>query len=232
MSAATAGTVLSVFSVSALAAHEDSLPEGAYIEHDPDYLAEYQPRFLMNEEDVEVFEALRAWAVKSNDYATDALVYWMEYSEQEGVTQYDSHPGDHEPVYVFVDSERGIIREVVYSAYHWLAGRTYTPPTTDGGTNPTMHVVTPWHHTYPTPAVGRKPEVKQLHDVFEDWLDDGMHEDLEPGLVHNPWRMASPGGREHWWRGSVAGFSAKEWYLSALRSAGYHVTTGMEEYND
>jgi hypothetical protein len=198
--------------------HWRAQPEHVTLYYDRATLREYQPRYQIQPADQEKLISQFAWTATSPEYQTDCHVYWTEYTHQDGFSVYDSHNGDHEPVYVFADSETGSIETVVASVYHWLRGTAdaTTIPTTD--TRPHLRVMNPHHHhTAPTPDTGLyDPPLRSLlapangHDTrFTDWLAgptdvQGMAHDLYPGATTNPWVML---GRDHWWRDIAAGLS-------------------------
>jgi hypothetical protein len=181
------------------ATHPDQQPDHVTISYDQSRLADQRARLDMAAEDEGLLVDQYGWVAESTEFDTDALVYWCQYRQQEGSTPFDSHVGDHEPYYVFVDSDTGAFRELVGSVYHWTRGRT-TDPLTDTEDHPTLRVVNPYHHYTATDASGRLFDVEDLTGEFEAWLSNGLEEDLEPGLVYNPWRMKGASGRSHWWR--------------------------------
>jgi len=186
----------------AAASHLDTQPEHVTIEYDQARLEKHRARLDLDSEDDDLLIGQYGWVATSPEYDTDALVYWCKYEEQAGATPYDSHDGDHEPYYVFVDSDTGAFRELIGSIYHWSRGRT-TNPETDADDHPKLRVINPWHHYTSTEESGDLYEVQDLTEHIEAWLANGLEEDLEPGLVHNPWRLKGPSGRTHWWADDV-----------------------------
>lgn len=210
VTAMTAGSALAV-------PRESSKPEHVTIAFDEDLLLRHRPKLRFAGDSQSQFLAMHGWVARSPEYDTDALVYWSEYSHQEGVTQYDSHPGDHEPVYVFRNSSTGDVESIVYSAYHWMRGSTSAPPL-EGG-HPTLRVVDPWHQYIPTTEQASYPVLADLTASFEGWLDGGLDESLEPGTVVNPWLMQD---REHWWRENGLGFSMDVFIVRVAYLLGIH----------
>lgn len=198
--------------------HADAQPDHVSISYDQGTLETYRPRLVLEESDREKLIGLYGWTATSSEYDTDVHVYWTAYTHQEGVTSYDSHEGDHEPVYVLVDSETGAVREVVASVYHWLRGRTSTPPL--DGDHPELKVISPWHQYTAASETGELFEVDDLTAVFDSWLSNGLAESLEPGTVYNPWTMAGANGREHWWRDDFASFSFNATVVSFWKRVG------------
>lgn len=218
--AAIVGTVAVGGSMVASADHFDLQPESVTLDFDRTFLETYQPRLdlsaVRDHPDDALPKAMYAWRARSEDYETDVAVYWTEYPYQKGLSPFghDSHFGDHEPCYVFVDSETGDVREVVYSAYHWLRGRTMTPPLYEE-THVEATVVSPWHQYAQSPGVeGEFVDVEDLGGRFEEWLEDeSFHDALAPGVTVNPWRMQS---RSHWWREGRDGLSVNEMYVGSV----------------
>lgn len=191
----------------AVAAHGDHKPDHVTLEHDGATLRRYRPRLDLSavraNPDDGPPNGLYGWVARSPRRATDVAVYWAAYGDQDGLLSdgRDSHPGDHEPVYVAFSGERGEVVEVVSSAFHWLRRRS-ADPDRFRGTHPELTVVSPWHHYAPGTAVGGEfVELRDLTARYDSWLDGGLGDALEPGVVVDPWRMLGPDGRRHWWRG-------------------------------
>lgn len=192
--------------------HLDNQPAHVTLEYDRETLKTYQPKLVSEHLDVSP-NAMYGWVARSPEHSTSVAVYWTEYDKQEGVSPFDgslsdSHDEDHEPVYVEFSESDGSVREVVFSAYHWLAGRGRPPgiPLAEE-THPMLHAVKPWHQYRTTTTEGNRPPINDLTDVYTDWLDGGLEQDLEPGVVVNPWRMLGASGRSHWWQETAAGWS-------------------------
>lgn len=201
--------------------HFDQQPDHVTLSYPESRLQDYQPRLVMQDDDRDALIGHFAWQARSPEYETDALVYWASYTHQDGVTDRDSHLGDHEPIYLFVDSETGEIETVVASVYHWLAGKTTAGslPMTDQ--HPILKVIHPWHqYTHPrdSTAGAVDPVLYDLQNHFDEWLANGLESALAPGTVVNPWRMLA---RPHWWRRDTLGvFSTDALILSAERFIG------------
>lgn len=207
----------------AAADHFDHQPDHVTLSFDRSFLERYRPRLdlsaVKQNPDDTVPGAMFGWKASSPEHETDVAVFFAEYPYQQGIlpTGSDSHFGDHEPFYVFVDATTGEVREVVYSAYHWLRGRTPTPSIYNQ-THVEATVVSPWHQ-YALGSVtdGEYVAVEDLTSAFPDWLnDEDWHDHLEPGVVVNPWRMAGADGRQHWWREGSDGVSANQLFYSSL----------------
>lgn len=186
----------------ASADHWSHQPGSVTITYDEAALDAYRPRLVLR--GVNEIPDLYGWIATSPDYDTDAYVYWSHYNIQEGVAPFglDSHFGDREPVYVFVDDTTGEIEEVVYSGWHWMAARTSSPNLDAGEQHPKLQVAPRHHQYFQTPESGNLYDVGDLRDEFDQWLANGIEEALEPGTAVNPWRMQS---RDDWWRDSTFG---------------------------
>lgn len=216
LAAVGAGSVglTATISPAAALARDEYKPEHVSLDFDRERLERYRPRLVFEEASRDQLIGLYGWYATSPEYDTDVAVYWASYTHQEGVTDFDSHYGDHEPLYVFVDSVTGEVQRVVYSAYHWLKGTTAT-----SREHPQFTVVHPWHHYVQTTTEGLLVGVDDLHGVFDSWLANGLEEDLAPGSVVNPWSMRS---RSDWWRRGSFGISLAEISVSVAYRLGLH----------
>jgi len=197
----------------ATADHGAAQPDHVTLSYDQDTLEQYQPYV-----DISAGAEIRptewaAWTATSPEYEYDVHVYFLYWPSQITGRSADSHRRDREPVYVFVDSETGEIRETAYTAYHWFRWRERRPSThvPDSGDeeHPTFRVVEPWHHYLQTDEVGEafpvaplgtedgEPLATDEQTTYEQWLDTGWEEDLHPGAAQNPDSMRF---RETWWR--------------------------------
>lgn len=202
---------------SVAATHTDQQPDHVTISYDQDRLETYRPLVVTSHLDVKP-TALYGWIATSTEYDYDWYVYFAEYAAQEGVSSYDSHYGDHEPVYVGVAD--GSVERLLYSGYHWIrataAGESI--PLYEE-THPALYVINPWHHYALDPQTrGSFVGVRSLVDVFEAWLDNGMEESLAPGTVVDPATMRTRGD---WWRLTAAGLSLNELYIRTLLTIGF-----------
>jgi hypothetical protein len=176
---------------------------------DTEFLKRYRPSLDLAAVPFDNRPTLYGWKATSREHDTDVAVYACEYAVQKDYLTLTSHAGDHEWIYVFVDSETGEVSEVSYAAYHWLRGYLLNPSVdgTDGGNHPTFAVAKTYHNYLPMPSStsGVLLDVKGLGDVssrsgpFYQWLQNGMGEDLEPGAVHDPWQLDSNGPLDAWW---------------------------------
>lgn len=193
--------------------HDTSVPGHVTITDPMDELEYYRPLLDLNTQTVEVNPTtIYGWKAASSEHSTDVYVYVTYYTHQEGITTWDSHIYDREPVYVFVDESSGNITKCLYSGYHWLKAETRTPPIfkDSTGEHPAFMVAEKWHHYLvdekksgyleSVDSLGNEDQL-QLDGVntkFEEFLDNGWEEDLLKGVVVNPWKMESP-DVESWW---------------------------------
>jgi hypothetical protein len=203
---ASAGGVVGFASTAAALPRGEYQPEHVSITFDETILERYQPRLVFEEDAKDKLIGLYGLLATSPEYDTNAAVYWASYTHQEGVSDLDSHRGDHEPIYVFY-TDTGEIREVAYSAYHWIKAERYSIETE----RPRFDVVDPWHHYIATTEKGELVGVSDLTAEFEAWLSNGLDESLEPGSVVNPWSMRS---RRDWWRRGTFGLSFARQYAN------------------
>lgn len=192
--ATVAGTTgLAAASQPAAASHRDETPTDITLEYDESWLKTYRP--LLRWTHLKEQPTLHAWKATGSPYDYDVGVYWCEYSHQDCGSSYTSHFGDHEPCYVYVRDKT--VEHVVYSAWHWLAARTQSPPLYQD-THPSLHIFQ-CHHAYRLDPEknGSLLSVNNLDDVFDNWLANGLEDDLHPGAATDPNRMLS---RDHWWR--------------------------------
>ena len=218
--------------------HPDNSPEHV---HDPVFdealLEKYKPRLLTHDLKIEP-SAIYGFVVRSNEYDTTALVYFTQYPKQQDSTGYASHMGDHEPFHVYIENE-GLsserIHRVVYSAYHWMADETISPPTTTGDNTgrPRAYAVRPYHHysldvAENDPRAGEDIELRDLVEYLPRWLDmndsfrEGLAEDWEGrgSPPYNPWIMLD---KPSWWRvdgmSNYDEFIRSVWLLLGIRGA-------------
>ncbi|WP_153952742.1 hypothetical protein [Halosegnis longus] len=192
---ALAATTLATGTVAA--DHFEEIPEHVTIGYDQPWLERYQPLLAMDSETRSRFLGLYGWRASSPEFEYDWACYWASYTHQTGLTDLDSHRGDHEPLYVAVD-EQGNVDRVCYTAYHWLKAESRMP--TLDGTNPVMLVNNPYHHYLmaPTPTTpAERFDVEDLVPEMPDWLDNGLEESLDTsvGVARPETILAEP----DWW---------------------------------
>lgn len=232
--AAGAGGLVFAASTPAAGEHYSHQPEHVTLSFDEDAMIAHRPLLVLRELDVRPL-GLYGLIATSPEFDTDAYVYCASYSHQKSAADGwvpnppDEHFGDHEWFYVFVDSDTGELVEVVYTAYHWLAGRSVgdaIPTYEDSdGVHPKAHVVKPWHQYYLTSENGQfVPDgIEDLTGAFQSWLDNDMEKDLQPGTVVEPWwlsQTATTDPRDHWWRDAVGSVSPDALYARTLYDLG------------
>jgi len=180
---------------------------------DTAFLERYRPYLDLSAVPRSNYPNLYGWRVSSPDHDTDVALYCTQYAIQRDVITLTSHVGDHEWIYVFVDSRNGEVRSVSYSAYHWLRGWVL-PPDLYSGSDHTMFEVAPTYHNFiprSTKGNGKLLDVRSLGDYttrtgpLYEWLRNGLGDMLQPGAVHNPWQLAPHGPLNTWWSKSGAG---------------------------
>lgn len=208
--AATAATLATAAGV-ASASHAEAKPDHV-LEPDGEApeLERYSPLLDLRDVPADNRPSLLGWWIQSPDRDLDVAVYAAEYAVQRGVISLTSHSGDHEWIYVFVDSDTGEIDHVSYAAYHWLRGYVLDPyldPDT-AGDHPVFRVANRYHNYIPlntTPDTAVRLDVDSLGNyssrtgALYGWLDNGLEQDLAPGAVHNPWLLSSTGPLDSWW---------------------------------
>lgn len=188
----------------------DHIPESATCTYDSS-VEKYNPSVVIGHLDVKPTSVYGS-KYTSADRDTTIYTYWVRYTHQEGVSEADSHFGDHEPIYVVVDDESGNIDSVTYSAYHYLRGETL--PNTVNETHVTMRATTPYHHYTPTTSAGQELSLKNGCTATVDWQKNGWDAAAEP--VFNPWTISNE-YRESWWPRNSFGFSVTETYYEIER---------------
>lgn len=211
---ATTPLALASGAVAASEAHADAKPEDASITgDDTEWLERYRPLLDTRNVPVQNLPNLRGWKVTSDDptVETDVGVYACEYAVQRDTLSLTSHAGDHEWIYVFVDSDSGEVQSTSYTAYHWLRGYVQDPPVFGGGDggDHVQFLIAPTYHNYvplPEPVdssvlmdVSSLGDYESQSGPFYQWLDNGMSEDLAKGAVHNPWLLSPDGSLDAWW---------------------------------
>jgi len=207
--------------------HWQAQPDHVKLEYSEPTLVEYAPRLVLSQEAREKWRGLWGWTATSPEYDLDYHVYVALYTHQDGVGSIgqflsDSHVGDVEWAYVLADSETGETRQVIYDAYHWVAGRQDTSSITVDGQHPVGAVVDPWHFVrfadVDADAATAFDEVNNLTEEFDALLSNGLDESLEPGTVTDPATMQT---RNHWWRSAVSDFSTDALLASMVYDLGW-----------
>jgi hypothetical protein len=198
---ATSGTVGLVATSSTATASSRSTPEHVTLSFDEATIAEYQPQLVLQSVEPRplAFHALHA---ESSESSLNAVYGFTQYPYQEGVSEHDSHLGDHEPIIVWYDQSTGDVERVDYSAYHWFRGSLPADALAfadDGQQRPIMRVDPTYHHYYgyQGPIPGEQIQLRNLLDSIDSWLNNGLGESLALSQPYDPWEML---GRKSWWR--------------------------------
>lgn len=195
--------------------------ESTTIAFDEQYLYEYQPMLRLNKVTREQYKGLYGYVARSEEHETDALCYWSQLTHQNGLpgVRADSHLGDHEPIYVFVNSETGGVEEVVYTAYHWFTGSVeigddpsaaLQTEGSDSPTHATFSVVPEWHnYQFNAEQTGALVELKSWPAVRETWVQNGFYEPANVEAIEDPWQIREANS---WWEeGSIDAQIAGIW---------------------
>lgn len=192
---------------SALAEHADAQEPYVTLSYPEGLIKQYQPLLVLDgvENEPNAYHALYA---ESQESDLDVVVGFHHYYYQEGYSQFDSHLGDREPVYVYVESETGEPVKVQYSAFHWHENTEMWQDLSTGSSElrPKMRVV-PKHHqhrTYHGDAAGETVPVANLLESYPQWLSNGLEEEIHPGAVYNPQEEMQH--RDYWWKESRGTF--------------------------
>lgn len=208
-----------------VADHRESLASHVSLRYDQGLMEQYRPLVIdpPRPRSDEQAQGWYGWIAESPEYDYTVYVYFMYYQVQRdgGVA---GHRFDREPCYVFVDDDTGDVREIAYSAYHWLANQSTSPPTTttgDGGEHPTLRIIAPYNHyvmttepgvvEFPVSPLGTeegRPFASDGETTYETWLATGWEDSLAPGVVTNPARMRT---RDTWWRDGRETLFVRSW---------------------
>jgi|GEM_PF-2517848 len=212
-------------------------PEKADIAWDEYRLRKYQPKLAMDAKTRERFDGLYGYVATSPERETDVLCYWSKVEPVEslpvGEDELGSSIGDHDPIYVFVNSETGEIERIVYSAYNLEAAEIN--PTADEltqeraskPTHATFTVVKGWHHYRHTPeATGHFTDLKSWPEDRPTWLDNNFS--MDATVVENPWQLAS----EPDWRDNDSWFSLTDIWLDLGQTLGWYGSKNIDELRE
>jgi hypothetical protein len=201
--------------------HDQALPDHVSLTFPREEMEQYRPLLATPSNADFDSPTWYGWKASSPEQTYDCYVYFAFYEGQTGWSYADSHRGDREPFYVFVHSDFGEVREVVYTGWHWMAARSDAPnvyyPDGSDGKHVTARTYAPHHQfrlsqttdgaLFDVEPLGTDRDAPfepdaQSHVTFERWLaganSTGPWEDaLAPGAAQNPWVMKS---RDSWWR--------------------------------
>lgn len=206
----------------ASAEHPDSQPPYVSLTYDESLINQYQPLLLLHgvEERPQAFHAVYCESAESD---LDVVVGFHYYLTQKGASTQDSHLGDREPVYVYVDSATGEPVKVQYSAFHWYENTAHWDDIqADGsGKRPYLRVVPKHHHHRTYDGFVDSDEatdlpLRNLLESYPGWLDNGLEDEIHPGVVYNPQEEMQH--RQYWWADGVQTFQERllaQIYLAA-----------------
>jgi hypothetical protein len=196
-------------STSAAGPYRDQ-PEYVSLVYNESVLEEFRPLVVTRTLDVTI-DPLYGWVATSAEQDLNCAVYFGWRPTQAGVSEYDSHPGDREPIYVFYNPNTREVDEVVVDGYHYIASRypASSLSFTDG-THARFQAVNPWAFYRSTAEEGVNIDLANLHNRYETWIDNGWGVHRES--VVNPWTIRERG---HWWRDTAAGVSVNRIIVGA-----------------
>lgn len=186
-----------------LSEYQDGWPEHVTISYPEDELLRYRPTLSTASHTDDRPDQIYALKASSPEYDHDVYEFWAWYETQRGVSRWDSHLGDREPVYVYVD-EHGTVREVCYSGYHWFRARSTEPLLYDDD-RVQLRVVPTHHHYVMVDEVGADFDLSPLatgeklfdestaRTQYEKWLYNNWSQSLHPGAILHPEIMRSRG---------------------------------------
>lgn len=193
-------------------------PDHVNIYYDKAKLEEYQPLLVMDSETRTRYKAMFGYIAESTEYEYDVYCYWSQLTHQDGLPMVDadSHLGDHEPVYVFVEKDTGDVAEIRYSAGHWHAAvlpseeADLVQARTSSGTHVRLKVHSKYsHHSYAPNSDGVFVDIRSWLSYRDEWIDNGFYEAASEEAVENPARMRS---RDTWFdEGTRDAFIASFW---------------------
>lgn len=234
---ATVGAIGTVTLSGAVAGdHDEALPDHVSLTFPRDEMERYRP--LLSIPSTADFKSPTwyGWKASSPEYELDCYVYFAFLHGQRGWTESDSHQGDREPFYCFVDPQNAEVRKVVYTGWHWMAARSNSPNIydADGGHHPTARMFKDHHHfaltdtasgqLFDVEPLGTDADAPFIADgdsmvTFEEWLADGWEQALHPGAAQQPWLMES---RDSWWRDGTERWTRTLWgFQLRLASIGF-----------
>jgi hypothetical protein len=177
-------------------------PEYVDLVYNTSVLEEFRPLVVTRTLDVTI-DPLYGWVATSAERDLNVAVYFGWRPTQAGVSEYDSHPGDREPIYVFYDPNTREIDEVVVDGYHYIATRYPASALTfTDQKHARLQAVNPWAFYKKTQEEGVYIDLGNLHNRYQTWIDNGWGVHRES--VVNPWVIRRRG---HWWADTVGGFS-------------------------
>lgn len=208
-SAAIGSAVLSISASAEI--DSDAKPDHVSISYDEARLERWQPYLSLTIDASNKLNAMYGYVATSPEWDHDVLAYWARYAVQEGLpfVPSDAHQYDHEPVYLFLDTDAEepappeALELVVYTAYHHYSA-SFAPESedlegsrqSDDETHISLAVVSPWHHYRRAEEGGVLPELRSWVSARSEWEAYGFYEGTSREAVDSPHSMLD---RESWW---------------------------------
>lgn len=155
----------------------------------PGAIERYQPLLYLTDETVTPTQF--SWRATSDEYEYDWYCYWAYYTAQQGTAESDSHIPDREPIYIGVAD--GQPEKAIFSDYHHAA-RIDTSPQVYNDTHWRYRVINPWHGVAETDQAGEFVGLRDLTEIYDDWLANGWGVDRRS--VTDPPHVEQRG---NWW---------------------------------
>jgi hypothetical protein len=211
---ASAGTVLAgSATASSVVAQSDAYsakPDHVDLVYDRSLLERFRPLLVTGHLEYEP-TALYSWVATSPEYDTLVCCYWADYVNQEGLTTFDSHQGDREPVQIFLDKQTLDVERVVVDGHHYIAAQFAPEQLAFDGDQIKLRVVKPWHFYQLTDTAGVNVDLGNMVDKHPTYIANGWSADKRTVTV--PWRIRQRG---HWWDNSASGEWNRFFYSSLL----------------
>lgn len=190
---------------SAAGVPELATPDSVTLSYDEERLRKYQPRMITSTENRPRITGLYGYIAEDSERDLTAYAYWLQLTHQSGLpgVSQDSHLGDHEPVYVFVDAD-GVPTSVVYSGYHHYAAAKSLGEddlVADRAADPThvdaLRITDPYHHYLFDPAATSGfVDLDDWLSVRDSWARNDFYAKTENAAVDDPFTMLT---RDTWW---------------------------------
>ena len=195
---------------------------GVTLSYDESFLKRHRPVFVASYETRRQYKGLYGYKATSPDYDYDVACYWSQLTHQDGLpfVNKDTHLGDHEPLFCYVNPDTGETEYVAMTVYHHIANDQqarenfhWAAYETDEETHPVIQIVDGWHHYKAVEssswAVGNFP-LRDFVAVRETWKDNGFYNRTHDRAVDDPMVMRH---RSSWWAdGTLDGEIARFWH--------------------
>lgn len=203
---AAGGAVLGAFTLGVASAEPDytAKPSHVTLEFDQSALEDYQPLLVTEQNFRSRFKGMYGYVARSDEYAYDVHCYITQLTHQDGLPGIgaDSHLGDHEPLYVYVNGD-GEPELFVYSGYHWFASEiragdaNLTQDRRSDESHGNFRVIEPWHnYSHSDDIEGTFFDLEDWPAVRDQWVDNGFYSSAAPEAFEDPITMLRRNG---WW---------------------------------